>query len=213
MTAYLPDPTTFLAYTVACLILFATPGPDMSLFLSQTVAGGRRSGLAAMAGATVGSCVHSIVAALGLSAVIAASTTAFTILKVVGAMYLLYLAVQAIRQGSALTLQSGRPPPSLWRTFVLGLGINLTNPKVVLFFVTFLPQFVSASDPHASGKMLVLGLYFVVVSVPLAIVMVLLAERFIAVVTRRRWVMRALDYSFAAIFAFFAVRIAFMPSR
>ena len=213
VSVFLPDPSTLLAYTVACIVLFVTPGPDMSLFLSQTIAGGRRAGLAAMAGASVGCCLHSLVAALGLSALIAASTTSFTVLKVVGALYLLWLAVQAIRQGSALALEGGRPAPSLGRTFMLGLGINLTNPKIVLFFVTFLPQFVSASDPHATGKLLMLGLYFVLVSLPLAIAMILLAERFIAALTRRRWLMRALDYSFAAIFALFAIRIAALPTR
>ena len=213
MSAYLPEAATLLAYTAACVVLFATPGPDMSLFLSQTIAGGRRAGLAAMAGAMVGCCLHSLVAALGVSALIAASATAFTVLKVVGALYLLWLAIDAIRHGSALALAGRRPAPSLWRTFLLGLGINLTNPKVVLFFVTFLPQFVSASDPHASGKLLVLGFYFVLVSLPLAIAMVLLAERFVAALTRRPGVVRALDYSFAAVFALFAIRIAILPSR
>ena len=213
MTVCLPDPSTLLAYTIACLVLFATPGPDMSLFLSQTIAGGRRAGLAAMAGAMAGCCLHSLVAALGLSALIAASATAFTVLKVVGALYLLWLAVDAVRRGSALALQGRRTPASLRRTFLLGLGINLTNPKVVLFFVTFLPQFVSAADPHAACKLLLLGLYFVLISLPLAILMVLLADRFVAALTRRRWLVRTLDYTFAGIFALFALRIAALPSR
>ena len=210
----LPDAGTMFAYSIACLVLFATPGPDMSLFLSRTMTGGRAAGLAAMAGAMVGCCVHTVVAALGLSALIAASATAFTVLKVVGAVYLLWLAVDAIRRGSALTLETrGRSAPSLWRTFLVGIGINLTNPKVVLFFVTFLPQFVDAHDPHASAKLFVLGLYFVVLSTPLAALMVLLADRFIAALTRKRWIARSLDYAFAGIFAVFAVRIALMPSR
>lgn len=213
MSVFLPDSGTLLAYTIACLVLFATPGPDMSLFLSQTIVGGRRAGLAAMAGAMTGCCVHSLVAALGLSALIAASATAFSVLKVVGALYLLWLAIDAVRRGSALSLSGGRPAPSLKRTFLLGLGINLTNPKVVLFFVTFLPQFVSAHDAHAAGKLLVLGLYFVLVSLPLAIMMVLLAERLIGALTRRPRIMRLLDYAFAGIFALFALRIAALPSR
>lgn len=213
MSAFLPDPATLFAYTIACIVLFATPGPDMSLFLSQTIAGGRRAGLAAMAGASVGCCVHSVIAALGLSALIAASATAFTVLKILGALYLLWLAVQAVRRGSALSVEAGRPAPSLRRAFLIGLGINLTNPKVVLFFVTFLPQFVSATDPHATGKLLLLGFYFVLVTLPLAALMMLLAERFIAVLKRRPGVMRVLDYAFASIFALFAIRIAAMPSR
>jgi threonine/homoserine/homoserine lactone efflux protein len=213
VTDALPDLSTLAAYTLACLVLFATPGPDMSLFLSQTLAGGRRSGLAAMAGAMVGCCLHSCLAALGLSALVAASATAFTVLKFAGALYLLWLAIDAVWRGSSFALSQERRPRSLGRTFLLGLGINLTNPKIVLFFVTFLPQFVEARDRHAAAKLLLLGLYFVLVSLPLAIGMVLAAERLVAALTRRPRVVRALDYAFAGVFALFAVRIALMPER
>ena len=87
-----------------------------------------------MLGAMAGCCVHTLLAALGLSALLAASATAFTILKIVGALYLLWLAVDAIRHGSALSLRDEAPGQvSVRRTFLLGVGINLTNPKVVLF--------------------------------------------------------------------------------
>src|ERR687892_2728348 len=102
---FVPDSDVLLAYTLACFVLFITPGPDMSLFLAKTVAGGRRAGMAAMLGAMAGCCVHTLLAALGLSALLAASATAFTILKVVGALYLLWLAVDAVRHGSALNLK------------------------------------------------------------------------------------------------------------
>jgi len=162
---FLPEPAVLLAYSLACFVLFVTPGPDMSLFLAKTMAEGRRSGIAAMLGALTGCCVHTLLAALGISALLAASATAFTILKVVGALYLLWLAVDAVRNGSALNVKEGsRPPASFRRTFLLGIGVNLTNPKIVLFFVTFLPQFVAASDPHASAKLVFLGLYFIAFS-------------------------------------------------
>src|ERR671912_825386 len=129
----LPDPAVLLAYSLACFVLFITPGPDMSLFLAKTMAGGRRAGMAAMVGAMAGCCLHTLLAALGLSALLAASATAFTVLKIVGALYLLWLAVDAIRNGSALNLREGAPDEvSVRRTFLLGVGINLTNPKVVL---------------------------------------------------------------------------------
>jgi len=89
---FLPDLSVFLSYTLACFVLFITPGPDMSLFLAKTVQGGRWAGIASMAGALTGACVHTLAAALGLSAIIAASATAFTVLKIFGALYLLYLA-------------------------------------------------------------------------------------------------------------------------
>src|SRR5919202_891316 len=123
---FLPEPAVLLAYSVACVVLFITPGPDMSLFLAKTVAGGRQAGIASMLGAQAGCCVHTLLAALGLSALLAASAAAFTALKVVGALYLLWLAIDAIRHGSALNLRGqAREKVSVWRTFLLGIGVNL----------------------------------------------------------------------------------------
>ncbi|MBV9076652.1 MAG: LysE family translocator [Methylobacteriaceae bacterium] len=204
-----PDLHVLLAYSAACFVLFVTPGPDMSLFLAKTLTGGRRDGMLAMLGTMTGCLVHTSLAALGLSALLAASATAFASLKIVGALYLLWLAFDAVRNGSALRLREPEPRASSGlRTFLLGLGINLTNPKIVLFFVTFLPQFVAAGDPHAASKLLFLGLYFVAFTTPLAIVLILLAERAIGAVTRRPRLMRAIDYSFAGVFAAFAARFA-----
>jgi threonine/homoserine/homoserine lactone efflux protein len=208
---FLPDASVLLAYTLACLVLFVTPGPDMSLFLAKTLSGGRRHGIAAMSGAQVGCIVHTLLAALGLSALLNASATAFTVLKVVGALYLAWMAYDAIRNGSSLNVKTSDDGPDdrrgLWRTFLIGIGINLSNPKVVLFFVTFLPQFVNAADPHASSKMVFLGLYFVAVSIPLAIVMILGAERLIGYLKARPKALRVIDWTFGGIFGVFAVKI------
>jgi threonine/homoserine/homoserine lactone efflux protein len=155
-----------------------------------------------------------LLAALGVSALLAASATAFTVLKVVGALYLLWLAVDAVRRGSALNLavERGTPMP-LARTFWLGFAVNLSNPKVVLFFVTFLPQFIAAGDPAAADKLLFLGLYFVAVTAPVCAVFVLGADRFIALLRRRPRLMRAVDYGFAGLFGAFAVKILTTEGR
>lgn len=211
---FLPDAPTMLAFTVACIVLFITPGPDMSLFLARTIAGGRRLGIASAIGANVGCVVHTTLAALGVSALIAASATAFLALKVIGALYLLWLAFDAIRNGSALSVREGlRVDPSIWRTFLMGVGVNLTNPKVILFFVTFLPQFVDASDPHVSGKLLFLGLFFVFTNLPLTALMILGAERLVKGLKRRPSVLRAIDYIFAGVFGVFAARILMTQGR
>jgi threonine/homoserine/homoserine lactone efflux protein len=211
---FLPDSAVLLAYSLACFVLFITPGPDMSLFLAKTVSGGRRAGLAAMLGAMAGCCVHTLLAALGVSALLAASATAFTVLKTIGALYLLWLAVDAVRHGSALNLKGReRGAVPLGRTFWLGVGINLTNPKIVLFFVTFLPQFVDAADPHASRKLIFLGLYFIAFSIPLAVLLIFGAERVIALLTCRPRVMRAIDYAFATLFGVFALKILTTQGR
>lgn len=208
--AFLPTPEVLAAFTLASLLLIVTPGPDMTLFLGETLRAGRARGFAAMLGASTGLLVHSILAAFGLSALLAASSTAFTVLKIVGAAYLLWLAVQAIRHGSALTLApgSGERKPLL-RVYALGLGINLLNPKIVMFFLTFLPQFVSASDPQASTKLLFLGLYFLVLGVPSCALMILAAERFTTAIRRSPKAMRVLDWGFASLMGAFALRLLF----
>jgi threonine/homoserine/homoserine lactone efflux protein len=215
---FLPDTSVMLTYSLACLVLFATPGPDMSLFLAKTVSGGRKAGIAAMLGALLGCCVHTLLAALGLSAVLAASATAFTILKIVGALYLLWLAIDAVRHGSAFNVRTAAGPADkacepFWKTFLVGLGINLTNPKIVLFFVTFLPQFVSAADGDAAAKLIFLGLYFVALSLPLGLMLIVAADRVIAGLKGRPRLMRVLDYSFATMFGAFAIKILATQSR
>jgi threonine/homoserine/homoserine lactone efflux protein len=164
---FLPSPEVFAAFTLASLVLIFTPGPDMTFSLGQTLTAGRARGFAAMLGAATGCLFHTMLAALGLSALLAASATAFTIVKVIGAGYLVWLAIDALRHGSSLTLKpNGGETRPLVRVYLMGVGINVLNPKVVMFFVTFLPQFVSASDPAAGMKLLTLGLYFVVLSIP-----------------------------------------------
>jgi threonine/homoserine/homoserine lactone efflux protein len=211
---FLPDPETMALYALACVVLFITPGPDMSLWLAKTVSGGRRGGTAAMLGTQVGCLVHTCLAALGLSAVLAASATAFTALKIVGGLYLAWLAIDAIRSGSALAVraEAARPTP-FWPTFLTGLGINITNPKVVLFFLTFLPQFVAVHDPDAPAKMLFLGLFFIAVNIPLSFALILGAERVIDWLKARPGVLRGIDYTFAGVFGFFAFKILTTQTR
>jgi threonine/homoserine/homoserine lactone efflux protein len=211
---FLPDTPTLFAFTIASLLLFITPGPDMSLWLSRTIGSGRAAGVASLVGTNVGCVVHTLLAAFGVSALIAASQTGFFVLKIVGALYLLWLAVDAVRNGSSLNVKTtDKASASLMSSFVLGVTINLTNPKVVLFFITFLPQFVSAHDPHVTGKLLFLGLYFVLINVPGAFLMILGAEKLVMWLKARPRVLRGIDYSFAGVFAFFALKIALTQGK
>jgi threonine/homoserine/homoserine lactone efflux protein len=212
--AFLPEIPVLLAYSLACLVLFITPGPDMSLFLAKTLSGGRRAGVAAMSGAMLGCVVHSVLAAFGISALIAASPAAFLALKIVGALYLFWLAVDAVRNGSAVNVSPvERAHMPFWSTLALGVSVNLTNPKVILFFVTFLPQFIDAQDPHAPGKLLFLGVYFVVLTSPLALLLILGAERLLHGLQRNPRVLRVIDWVFAGVFGAFAARILTAQSR
>ncbi len=212
---FIPDLPTLLAFMLAAFVLTITPGPDMTLFLGRTLSEGRAAGMAAMLGAASGIVVHTSLAAFGISALIAASPQAFFALKIVGAGYLVYLAIQAIRGGSTFKLDAKAAvrPHSLLSNWLTGLGINLLNPKIVLFFVTFLPQFVSARDADVTGKLFFLGLFFIVLAVPMSVAMILAADRFAAALKRRPKVMRAIDWLFASVFSAFAVRILLTQGR
>jgi threonine/homoserine/homoserine lactone efflux protein len=206
----LPDAHVLLAFTLAGFVLIVTPGPDMALFLGQTLTAGRARGFAAMLGVTTGVVLHSLIAAFGLSALLAASVVAFTALKLAGIAYLIWLAIRALRHGSALTLRrDAAVKQPLGKVYLLGLGCNLLNPKIIMFFVTFLPQFVSAADPHAGAKLLFLGLYFGALAVPICAILILAAERFTAAIHRSPRLTRAIDWLFAGLMGMFAVRLLF----
>jgi threonine/homoserine/homoserine lactone efflux protein len=208
MPDFVPDLSVILAFAVASFILTITPGPDMALQLSRAINYGRAHGFATVAGAVVGLLAHTSLAALGISILIVAAPTAFMVLKIVGAIYLLWLAWQAIRSGGGLRLAGpAKRPPTLKESFATAVGINLLNPKVVLFFVTFLPQFVTAGDPDAPGKLFFLGAEFIVVSMPFTVGMIYGAEWLAKAFTRSKWVERLLNWSFAGVFTAFAATI------
>jgi len=214
MPAFIPDLPVILAFALAALVLAVTPGPDMALFVSRTMNWGRSHGYVTVLGAITGIGIHTMLVAFGISLLIVTAPAAFWVLKIVGALYLVWLAIQAIRDGGGmLVVKRAGKQPSWRKSYLTGLGINLTNPKIALFFVTFLPQFVSAADPHAAGKLLFLGFEFVVVSIPVVIAIVLFAEWLTRTLKENAWVGKALNWSFAAVFMAFAATILLAEGR
>ncbi|GHD18440.1 LysE family translocator [Tianweitania populi] len=212
--SFLPDLSIFIQFAIATLVISITPGPDMTLFVGRALSEGRAAGFACMFGAMCGIVVHTSLVALGLSALIVASPEAFLALKVVGAGYLVFLAVQALRKGSAFSPDTtNRAPRTLFQNWATGIGINLLNPKIILFFMTFLPQFVSASDPHAPGKLFFLGLMFIPLSLPVVVPMVIAADKFAGLLRKSPRVTRVVDYLFAGIFSAFALKILTAQAR
>lgn len=205
---FIPGLPVLSAFTIAALILTLTPGPDMTLFLGRAITQGRSAGMAAMLGAGSGNIIHTLLAAFGISALIQASPGAFLALKLAGAVYLLWLAIQALREGSTFALEKGNAQEtSLVGNWLTGLGINMLNPKIIIFFITFLPQFVSVNDPAASGKIIFLGLYFVVFATLLCGGMIIAVDRVADTLKRNPKVTRIIDWVFAGVFSAFAVRI------
>jgi threonine/homoserine/homoserine lactone efflux protein len=207
---FIPSAGTLLAYSTAAIVLIATPGPDMTLFLQRTLTNGRVAGLMSMAGTMVGLLVHTALAAAGLSALLAASPWAFQIVQIAGAIYLLWLAFNLLRHGSTLDLSAGDPDrASLTQVFAKGLAINLLNPKIVLFFATFLPQFVAANDPHAGSKLAFLGLWYVSLSLPICGTIIHIADEAAQRLGRSPQLLRAFDVLSAIVFVSFALRLIF----
>lgn len=151
----------FAAFLAAAVLITLAPGPDNLLVLSIGMARGRHSGVAFGLGCALGCLNHTLLAALGVSALIAASAVAFSTLKIAGGLYLIYLGVQALksRGGSLATGNSGNAE-SLRTLFLKGLFANSINPKVVLFFLAFLPQFVDPGRGNAGWQIAQLGLLF-----------------------------------------------------
>lgn len=211
---FIPDTATILQFAVATFVIAITPGPDMTLFVGRALIQGRAAGFACMFGAMSGILVHTALVALGLSALIVASPQAFIVLKVGGAGYLVWLAFHAIRHGAAFSPEGKTGPRrTLFRNWATGLGINLLNPKIILFFMTFLPQFVSSHDPHAPGKLLFLGLLFIPLALPVTAPMVIAADGFAKLLRKSPKVTRAVDYLFAGVFSAFAVKILTTQAR
>ncbi|HSX75406.1 MAG TPA: LysE family translocator, partial [Shinella sp.] len=207
---FLPTLPTLLAFTAASLLLAMTPGPDMTLSISRALSQGRGPALFVVVGTSLGIVVHTLLVAFGVSALITASPTAFLMLKTGGAAYLLWLAIQAVRYGSNLTVKAAAGPRgTALANISSGFWVNLLNPKVIIFFMTFLPQFISAGDPNITGKLIFLGIWSIIVALPIGIGIVIAADVLSAWLQRNRKILRGLDYTIAGVFSLFAVKIFF----
>jgi threonine/homoserine/homoserine lactone efflux protein len=157
-TSNLTGSAGLLTFALAALVLIMIPGPDQALITRSTLVGGRTAGLLTMVGGVLGLAVHATAAAVGLSALLLASATAFTVLKIVGAAYLLWMGVQALRAAARSGRAPAEAPAARLRlrpaTAVRqGFLSNALNPKVALFFVTFLPQFLSADATAGAARL------------------------------------------------------------
>lgn len=151
---------TWLLFIVASLVLIVTPGQDMILVMSRSIARGSAAGVATAAGVSVGLVGHTILATLGLGAILRTSEWLFVALKLAGAAYLVYLGIQLIRAAKHELAVSADAPHSLWRLFFDGALSNVSNPKIAVFYFAFLPQFVLPGATHPTLSVFVLGLVF-----------------------------------------------------
>jgi threonine/homoserine/homoserine lactone efflux protein len=155
-----PSASTFAVFAVAAVVLLLIPGPAVLYIVSQSVEHGRRAALVATAGVHAGTLVHITAAALGLSAILVSSASAFTAVRLAGAAYLVYLGVRALTGRDEARTPAGPREVRLGRVFRQGALVNVTNPKTALFFFAFLPQFVDTGRGGVGGQVAILGLTF-----------------------------------------------------
>ena len=196
----MPEPSTILVFAGASIAMLVFPGPSVIYIVTRSVEQGRRAGLVSMLGVEAGGLVHVAAAALGISAIVASSATAFSIVKYAGAAYLIYLGVQRWRQGGE-DLERPEPQPR-GELFRQGMVVNVLNPKTAIFFLAFLPQFVDPSMSVAP-QVLVLGLEFIAIAVvsdgAYALIAGTLGERVRRRALANRWVDRAAGGSLVAL--------------
>lgn len=154
-------PDQFFGFLAAAMLITLSPGPDNLMVLGVGISRGRAQGMAFGLGCALGCLSHTLLATLGVSALIAASPIAFSALKVGGGLYLLWLGIQALRSNGRVDVANTKAPnESLRRLFAKGLFANSINPKVILFFLSFLPQFVIAERGQVAWQTAQFGLLF-----------------------------------------------------
>lgn len=202
------DMSLYAAFLVAAFALCITPGPDMMFIVAMGGRGGPAAGVMAALGVACAMLVHAVAAALGLSALFTALPTLYHVLRWAGAAYLLYLAVKAFRDRSVPGEEgAGAAGAGMRRAFWQGAMTNLLNPKVILFNVAFLPQFVDPSLGHVQGQLLLLGVTLVVMGFLWDGSIGLLAGRLSSFLRRSARVNRWLNIVSGAVFTGLAVRL------
>jgi threonine/homoserine/homoserine lactone efflux protein len=156
----MPEPHTFLVFAGASILLLVLPGPSVLYVVTRSVAQGRRAGAVSVLGVGLGNFSHAIAAAIGISAIIASSAVAFTAVKYAGAAYLIYLGVRALQGRSETPLVLPDHGRTNRRLFWEGFLVDLLNPKVALFYLAFLPQFIDPAQGAVAPQMLILGAMF-----------------------------------------------------
>jgi threonine/homoserine/homoserine lactone efflux protein len=200
--------TTVLYFLGASLALTIAPGPDNTFIVAQGISRGRKAAIVTALGMCSGISVHTTAAALGISALLYSSATAFQILKFAGAGYLLFLAWRALKEQQILLPQGATDGRSFGSLFRRGFVMNVINPKVALFFLAFLPQFVSPGSESASLQMFLLGLLFMAQGVVVFSVIGWLSGSVGHVILKRPRIARWFGWLTAGVFASLGIRLA-----
>jgi threonine/homoserine/homoserine lactone efflux protein len=210
----MPGIHEFWLFIVSGLLLNVTPGPDTAYIVGRSVQLGWRGGATAVLGVSTGCLVHVFAAAIGLSALLAASSAAFTLVKWAGAAYLCFLGVRMLlSQAAASDPASASGAVSLRQVFLQGALTNVLNPKVALFFLAFLPQFVDADSPHKAVAFLLLGLVFICNGTLWCLGVAAFAARAAGRVRQSGRALLWINRTLGGLFVYLGVRVALLQAR
>ena len=199
----------WIAFLTAATLLNLSPGPDIAFILGHTIRSGMRSGFAALFGIWSGACLHVLMAAAGLSAILAASALAFSTIKWIGAAYLIWLGIQALRsKGEGAWIKETGKELSSDRIYRQGILVSLLNPKVAIFFLAFLPQFVVEGAGPVWAQLLLHGSLIIVVAAFIEPPLILLGGRLTDALRRNRSLGLWLDRGLGTLFVALGVRLA-----
>ena len=201
------EPSVVLAFIPVAIALIVSPGPDSLYTLTRSISDGRTAGVTAALGSSTGSIVHTTAAVLGLSAILQTSALAFTVVKFVGAAYLVYLGVQTFRSSEEFEIAPDSTSYTPSESFRSALMINVLNPKVAVFFLAFLPQFVQPGS-SAALQIFTLGVLFASLGFLYQAVLAVFSARARRVVTERELVRTVLRVASGSVLIGFGVRLA-----
>lgn len=207
------DPTRFGLFILASWALILAPGPDMLYVITRGIAHGPRAGILSAVGVVCGILVHTTTTALGLALLLQASTVAFLIVKFAGAFYLVYLGIKSLRDKSAFELRGQPAMVSSQKLFWQGVLSNVLNPKIAIFFLAFLPQFVDKNGSSVGLQMITLGLTFALFGLCFLVIVGYFAGAIGAWLTRQPQYTNLLRWLTGGVLIGLGVRLAFTEQR
>lgn len=203
------DPSYWILFLSAAILLNIAPGPDMLYLISKTMSQGKRVGFASILGLGTGALIHTLFVSLGISAIISTSIVVFKIIKYTGAAYLFYLGIKALLSGGLKFKENKKKEgdTSFFKSFYQAVVIDLTNPKVALFFIAFLPQFYRDNGTSKIIQFMALGLIIILIGFIVESTIVLLSDKIAHLLKKKPIVSRVLDKVFGTVLIGLGVRL------
>lgn len=205
--------SNFVLFFAASWILIITPGPDMIYVITRGISQGRKAGVISAVGVTLGILVHTLFAAFGLAVILKTSALAFLAVKYAGAGYLIYLGIKTFINKSDFTLSSEKPKYGFRTIFVQGILSNVLNPKIALFFLAFLPQFVNPGHGSATIQMVYLGLMFALFGIVFLVLLGYFSGGIGSWLSSRQNIAEKIRWFTGSVLIALGLRLAFMERR